>query len=163
MRAASRRTTPLSRFSMQAYHARPLERTHIVKLKELKERMRGEKFLHDDYSLEAFGFNFKAWLKAEVERSPMDFTPGTKESFGSIRTSLDKGVLTFQILKRTSEKMKQRLYEFINNRFDLASAQVFIKRKTYKQVSGIHSTADLDEYITAQMRGKRQLNFRVQQ
>ena len=93
----------------------------------------------------------------------MQFTPGSKDTFGNISTSFHKGELTFRILKRTSEKMKQRLYEFINDRFDMASARVFIKRKAYEEVSGINSTVDLDAYIVSQMRGKRQLNFKVHQ
>jgi len=55
----------------------------------------------------------------------------------------------------------QALYNYIEQMFDLGVSKIEIKRKDFQEVSGVSSTKDLDEYITAQMRGKRQLIFRI--
>ena len=111
--------------------------------------------------MEAFGFNYKAWLKGETERNPIMFMSGAKNVFGNIRSNNNKDSFTFRIVKRTTEKMKRTLYDHIESMFNLATAKVFVKRKKYELVTGVNSIQDLDEFITSQMRGKRQLYFRI--
>ena len=57
--------------------------------------------------------------------------------------------------------MKRALYDYISNMFDLGLAKTEIKRKVYEVVSGVNSIKDLDEFITAQMKGKQQLLMRI--
>ena len=123
--------------------------------------MRTEKPLQDDISMQAYGFNYMAWLKAESEANPVMSMPGQKLKFGNVVSSKNKGVFTFKIVKRTSAKMKKALFAHISSMFVLSQAIVEIKRKAYEKVSGINSISDLDEYITAQMKGKKQLIFRI--
>ena len=111
--------------------------------------------------MEAYGFNYNAWLKSEMQRTPVMSMTGQKQTFGNIVTSRNKGVFTFKIVKRTSAKMRKALYNHISNLFQLSQASVFIKRKTFERVKGVKSIKDLDEYITAQLKGKRQLIFRI--
>ena len=86
---------------------------------------------------------------------------GKKESFGNITTNRRSGAFTFKIVKRTTPKMKRALYDYISNMFDLGLAKTEIKRKTYEVVTGVKSIKDLDEFIAAQMKGKKQILMRI--
>ena len=111
--------------------------------------------------MEAYGFNYNAWLKQTELAAPVMSMDGKKTTFGNIVSNRRDGAFTFKIVKRTSKKMKEALYDYITNMFDLGLAKVFVKRKTYELISGINSTQDLDEFITAKMKGKQQLLFRI--
>ena len=146
---------------MQGFYARPIERAHVVKLKSIREKHRAEKQLHDDISMQAYGFNYNAWLKANDLAAPVMSMEGKKETFGNITTNRKSGAFTFKIVKRTTPKMKRALYDYISNMFDLGLAKTEIKRKVYELVSGINTIKDLDEFITSQMKGKRQILMRI--
>ena len=132
-----------------------------MKLRSIRERIRGEKPLHDDISMELYGFNYNAWLKANEIVSPVMSMEGKKETFGNITSNRRSGTFTFKIVKRTTPKMKRALYDYLTNMFDLGLAKTEIKRKVYEVVSGVNSIKDLDEFITAQMKGKQQLLMRI--
>ena len=153
--------TGVTGYSLRAFYARPIEHAHVVKLKAIREKSRTEKPLFDDISMEAYGFNYNAWLKQTELAAPVMSMDGKKTTFGNIVSNRRDGAFTFKIVERTSKKMKEALYDYITNMFDLGLAKVFVKRKTYELISGINSTQDLDEFITAKMKGKQQLIFRI--
>ena len=154
-------STPMTLFSVRARVRRPLDRAHIVKLRTILEKTREDKPLHDEMSMQAYGFNYNAWLLAQQQKFPVDSMSGKKQAFGNITTNRRSGVFTFKIVKRTTDKMRKALYDYIDQMFDLSASKVEIKRKGFQLVSGVNSTQDLDEYITAQIKGKRELIFRI--
>ena len=111
--------------------------------------------------MQLYGFNFNAWLKQNELAAPVMSMEGKKTNFGNIVTNRRSGAFTFKIVKRTTPKMKRALYNYISNMFDLGLAKVYVKRKAFELVSGVNSIKDLNEYITSQMRGKRQVIFRI--
>ena len=111
--------------------------------------------------MEAYGFNYQAWAKANELAAPVMSLEGKKEAFGNITTNRRDGAFTFKIVKRTTPKMKRSLYDYISNMFDLGLAKTFIKRKVFETVTGVNSIKDLDEYITSQMKGKGQIIMKI--
>jgi hypothetical protein len=140
---------------------RPLDRAHIVKLQSILEKSRADAPLHDEMSMQAYGFNYNAWLLSQQRKFPIDSMDGKKQQFGNIKSNRQSGAFTFKIVRRTTEKMRLALYDYINQTFDLGVAKTEIKRQKFQVVSGIKSTQDLDEFITAKMKGRRQLIFRI--
>jgi len=142
---------------------RPLDRAHIVKLKDILQPVgrEGELFVKNQ---QLYGFQYDDWLRQNEVAFPIGQSKGIKRSFGSIKTNKNtrKKEFVFSVTRKTTTAQMYALMKYIQNTLPhISKTQVYIKRKIFDKLSGIHSTTDLQDYIDQQLKSRARLTFKL--
>jgi hypothetical protein len=152
-------------FSTYAQFQMPLERAHIVRLKDILQPVEADKeeMIKDN---QLYGFRYNDWLHQNERKFPVMSLEGLKNTFGTfIKTNWNKKkkIFTFSVRRKASSESIRALTGFIDTNLPpIDSVTVKTKRrKTYDIQKGIHTATDLENSIHHELKGKAKVLYKL--
>jgi len=149
--------------SMAVQVRRPIGRTTIVRLKDIKRRM-GEKVeLFSDASM--LGFDRKLWEGKLFKKFPLDFSVGFKRNLGPwINTNYNKKgrSLSFIVKNKASPFQLNSLIGFIEGKAPpFHYLTISRKGRVFEEVYNITGLQDFREYLRNELTSTPQIHIKI--
>jgi hypothetical protein len=164
-RAPSRFASPtMSSFSMTMFTDYPLQRAHIVRLRDIIRPMEEEKLdvIRDN---QIYGFKFNDWLHQNEKSFPILSMKGNKTTFGRhIKTNWHKKKreFTFSVARKASNVQISALIQYIRENLPhLSRVSTFVRRKVWDKMTGVTSNVLMEDLIHKHLKAKTKITVKL--